>query len=79
MQAYGNYLQSANWHGIGGMITYDLGMLGEFKHPLPTTQDNPHLCFESINYIGECKEILQLDYGPTKMVVLLCSWVQAKT
>jgi hypothetical protein len=29
--------------------------------------------------MGECKEILKLDYGFTKVLVLLCYWVQAKT
>ncbi len=75
MQAYGNYLRNVDWHAVGGMITYDSSMLGEFEHPLATTQNNPHLCFELISYRGECKEIRQLDYGPTKMAMLLCSWV----
>jgi hypothetical protein len=33
----------------------------------------------TIRYIGECKEILELDYGGTKVVVFLCSSVQPRT
>jgi hypothetical protein len=33
----------------------------------------------AICYTWECKEILELDYGGTKVVVLLCSWVQPRT
>jgi hypothetical protein len=61
------------------MVTYDLGVLGEFEHFLVATRDNPHPSSESIDYVGECSENLQLNYGHTKVAVLLCSWVQART
>jgi hypothetical protein len=32
-----------------------------------------------VNYVRECKEILELDYGVTKVPVLLYSWVWATT
>jgi hypothetical protein len=55
------------------MVTYDLGVSGEFVIFLVATWNNTPPSFESINYIGECLEILQLDYGHTNMGVLLCS------
>lgn len=33
----------------------------------------------TICYVGECIEILELDYGGAKVAVLLCSWVQSRT
>jgi hypothetical protein len=37
---------------------------------------NSTLTPEYVIYIGECKEILELDYNVTKVPMLLCSWVQ---
>ncbi len=37
MQAYGNHLQVTNQPNVGGMVTYDSSVLGEFEHPLVST------------------------------------------
>lgn len=46
---------------------------------MPIIVKNPNPICQIVSYIKECKEILQLDYGLTKVLVLLCSWVQART
>ncbi len=78
MVAYGNHFRALVWLGTLSMVTYDCGVLGEFEHTPPITKNQiPQVM--TICYIGECKEILELDYGGTKVVVLLCSWVQPRT
>jgi hypothetical protein len=79
MLAYENHLRATNWLGIGNMVTYDFGVMVEFEHLLPSIQNNPNLGFALVPYIGECKEILELDYGGTMVPMLLCSWLQART
>jgi hypothetical protein len=37
------------------MITYDLGVIGEFEHTSFASRGNPTPTLERICYIGECK------------------------
>lgn len=76
MAAYGNHFRIMSWLGANSMVTYDCGVLGQFEHTQPITWDNPKPIMESMTYIGECQEIIELDYGMTKVPILLCSWVQ---
>lgn len=61
------------------MVTYDFGVMGEFEHTPPITLENPNPKVELVTYIGECKEILKLYYGLTKVIMLLCFWVSTGT
>jgi hypothetical protein len=59
------------------MVTYDYGVLGVFERTQPITRDIPNQISEFVIYARKCQKILELDYGMTKMPMLLCSWVQA--
>jgi hypothetical protein len=72
---YGNHLRAIAWLRTSNMITYDLGVIGEFEHTSFALRGNPTPTLEQICYIGECKKILELDYGLAKVIVLLYSWV----
>ncbi len=61
------------------MVTYDCGVIGEFEHTPPIMKENQNPQVVIVCYIGECKEILELDYGGIEMAILLCSWVQPRT
>lgn len=38
--------------GVGGMVTYDSSVMGEFEHPLLVTWYNPHLGSESLKLVA---------------------------
>jgi hypothetical protein len=57
------------------MATYNSSMLREFEHTPSPIRTNPNPAHEQVTYIGECKKILKLYYGATKVPILLCSWV----
>jgi hypothetical protein len=78
MVIYGNHLKTATWLDASNMITYDYGVMGKFEHMLSTTKENPNPNPELVLYIKECKEILELDYGVTKVSMLLCSWAETR-
>lgn len=61
------------------MVTYDCGVIGEFEHTPPISKENQNPQDVTICYVGECIEILELDYGGAKVAVFLCSWVQSRT
>jgi hypothetical protein len=44
--AYGNHFRATTWLGIANMVTYDLGMLGEFEHTPSPTRTNPNPTLE---------------------------------
>jgi hypothetical protein len=58
------------------MVTYDYGVMGDFDQTPPEPNQ---IGAEMIRYIGECRKILELDYGLTQILVLFCFWVQTKT
>lgn len=72
--AYDNHFRATTWLGTTNMVTYNSGVLREFKHTPSPTRTNPNSAHEH-TYIGECKEILKLNYGATRVPILLCSWV----
>jgi hypothetical protein len=48
--------------------------MAKFEHTLTSTHDNWNLQLETIRYVGECKEVLELYYGfETKVPMFLCS------
>jgi hypothetical protein len=61
------------------MATYNLGVVGEFEHTPCVTKATYNPIIIQVNYVGECKEILELDYGLTKAPIVLCSWVWGTT
>jgi hypothetical protein len=77
--AYGNHFRVTTWPGTTNMVTYDSGVLGEFEHTPSPTRTNPNPTHEQVTCVGECKEILKLDYEATRVPILLCSWVRATT
>jgi hypothetical protein len=72
--AYGNRFRTS-WLSTNTMVTYDYGVMGNFDQTPPEPNQ---IGVEMICYIGECRKILGLDYGLTKVLVLFCSWVQTK-
>jgi hypothetical protein len=76
---YGNHFRVASWSSSCSMVTYDCGVMNQFEHSPPMTKENPNPEVELIDYVGECQEILELDYGFIKVNVLLCTWVQPST
>jgi len=79
MASYGYHFRDLVWPRILSMVTYNCGVLGEFEHTPPIMEENQNPQVVIVRYIRECKEILELNYGGTKVVVLLCSWVQPRT
>ncbi len=79
MSTYSNHFRVALWPEASNMATYDSRVVGEFEHTpcVSMAIRNPIIIW--VSYVGECKEILELDYGVTKVLVLLCSWVWATT
>jgi hypothetical protein len=75
MVAFGNHFKATTWSSVNNMVTYDYGVLGVFERTQPITRDNPNQISEFVTYTRECQEILILDYGMTKVPMLLCSWV----
>jgi hypothetical protein len=73
--AYGNHFRATTWPRTTNMVMYNLSMLGEFEHTPSPMRTNPNSAHEQVSYIGECKEILKLDYGATRVPIILCSWV----
>ncbi len=75
MATYENHFTATTWHAIGSMVSYDYGVIAKFEHTPTNTHDNRNAQPETIRYLGECKEILELDYGfetkGTRALVLL--------
>ncbi len=57
------------------MVPYDSGVARQFEHMPPITRENQHPTPQIVQYIGECQEILELDYDLIKVHILLCYWV----
>lgn len=77
--AYGNHFRATTWLATCSMVTYDFGVMAEFEHTPTGTHDNQNLQLETIRYVREWKEILELDYGfETKVHVFLCFWIRAR-
>jgi hypothetical protein len=68
---YGNHFRVIAWPRVSNMVAYDLGVIGEFKHTSSTLRGNPTPTPEWICYIGECKDIFELDYGLAKVTTIL--------
>lgn len=58
------------------MATYNSRVIGEFEHTPCVTRATRNPTTIRVSYVGECKEILELDYGVIEVPVLLCSWAQ---
>lgn len=79
MSTYSNHFRVALWPKASNMATYDSRVVGEFEHtPCVNRATHNHVTIW-VNYVRECKEILELDYGVTKVLILLYSWVWATT
>jgi hypothetical protein len=63
MSAYNNHFRVALWLGASNMATYNLGVVGEFEHTPCVTRATPNFATIWMSYVGECKKILELDYG----------------
>jgi hypothetical protein len=53
------------------MATYNSGVVGEFEHTPCVTKPTRNAETIRVSYVGECKEIWELDYGVTKLPILL--------
>jgi len=69
---YGNHFKVGACISTNSMATYDLGIMDQFEHTPPTTMENQNHGSELKVYVGECNEILELDYEVIKVNVLLC-------
>jgi hypothetical protein len=79
MLAYGNHFRTALWLEASNLAIHDSRVIGEFEHTLCVIRATPNSATIWMSYVGECKVILELNYGVTKVHVLLYSWVQATT
>jgi hypothetical protein len=57
------------------MVTYDFQVARQFEHMPLVTRENQHPTPQIVQYIGECREILELDYDLIVFPILLCYWV----
>jgi hypothetical protein len=71
MKAYGNHFRVHD-ESSSRMQTYDSGVASIFDVP---TEDARGV---SVNYVGVLKDILKLDYGPLRNLVILfrCKWIK---
>ncbi len=52
------------------MAIYNSWVIGEFEHTPRVTRATPNPTTIWVNYVGECKEVLELDYGVMKVLGL---------
>ncbi len=67
LQIFGSLWESfrtTSWPSTNTMVTYDYGVMGDFDQTPPEPNQ---IGAEMIRYIGECRKILELDYGLTQI------------
>jgi len=71
MKAFGNHYKVEDEASVA-MLTYDSGIASVFQVPTADAMD------VAVNYVGVLKDILQLDYGPLNLPVVLlrCKWMK---
>jgi hypothetical protein len=56
--------------------TLDSGVVATFEHECISRPNDQILMLGKLKYVGWVEEILELNYGILKIVVLLCNWVK---
>ncbi len=75
MYTIGNHFKVANVEDY--LTTNDSGVVAIFEQECTSRQNDENPIFARLKYIGWVEEILELNYGVLKMVVLFCNWVKA--
>jgi hypothetical protein len=75
MYAFGNHFKVANIEEH--LTTNDSGVATVFEHECILVPNDENPIFAKLEYIGQVEEILELNYGVLKMVVLFYKWVKA--
>jgi hypothetical protein len=75
MFAYGNHIRvrSAETH----LVTMDSGVAAVFGTTCRSSVNDKNPVNVDVEYVGYVEEILELNYGTTCVIVLLCHWVRA--
>jgi len=72
--ALGFYFQVASYETR--LETQDFGGAATFRRPWQASARDRNVLDADVEYIGQVKEIVELDYRGTCIVVLVCRWVK---
>lgn len=71
MYAFGTHIQVSN---VGKhLTTLDSGVAATFEHKCISGPNDQRPIIAKLEYVGWVEEILELNYGVLKIVVLLCN------
>ncbi len=75
MYAFGTHIRVSNVEKH--LTTLDSGVAATFQHECISRPNDQRSIIAKLEYVGWVEEILELNYGVLKIVVLLCNWVKA--
>ncbi|CAM6062576.1 unnamed protein product [Sphagnum tenellum] len=74
MFAFGNHFHVSNVEEH--LTTFDSGVVATFEHECRSRPNDQRPILAKLEYVGWVEEILELNYGALKTMVLLCDWVK---
>ena len=75
MYAYGNHIRVKS--AETNLVTMDSGVAAVFGTTCRSSVNDRNPIEAEVEYVGYVEEILELNYGTTCVIVLLCNWVRA--
>jgi hypothetical protein len=75
MFVFGNHICASSVEDH--LTTFDSGVATTFEWECRLGPNDRRPIIAKLEYVGWVEEILELNYGVLKIVVLLCNWVKA--